>query len=89
MRGGSVLKKLQALIRSNKHSRHVSGMSDAQVPNALERDFCGTVQIQKWATDVNKFNANGNKLNLSACITLYNGKIIAHQGQTSRLRVGC
>ena len=57
---------LRAVIRAKKRSRHVSGMSDVQVPNVLKRDFCATAPNQKWATDVTEFNVNGNKLYLSA-----------------------
>ena len=70
---------LRAVIRAKKRSRHVSGMSDEQVPNVLERDFCATAPNQKWATDVTEFNVHGNKLYLSACMDLYNGEIIAHR----------
>lgn len=31
---------LRALIRAKKRSRHVAGLSDAHVPNVLQRDFC-------------------------------------------------
>lgn len=61
---------LRAVIRAKKRSRHVSGMSDEQVPNVLERDFCATAPNQKWATDVTEFNVHGNKLYLSACMDL-------------------
>ena len=70
---------LRAVIRAKKRSRHVSGMSDVQVPNVLKRDFCATAPNQKWATDVTEFNVNGNKLYLSACLDLYNGEIVAYQ----------
>jgi transposase InsO family protein len=70
---------LRAVIRVKKRSRHVSGMSDAQVSNVLERDFCATAPNQQWATDVIEFNVNGDRLYLSACMDLYNGQIIAHQ----------
>ena len=70
---------LRAVIRAKKRSRHVSGMSDEQVPNVLERDFCATAPNQKWATDVTEFNVHGNKLYLSACMDLYNGEIVAHK----------
>ena len=70
---------LRAVIRAKKRSRHVSGMSDVQVPNVLKRDFCATAPNQKWATDVTEFNVNGNKLYLSACMDLYNGEIVAYQ----------
>ena len=43
---------LRAVIRAKKRSRHVSVMSDEQVPNVLEHDFCATAPNQKWATDV-------------------------------------
>ena len=43
---------LRAVIRAKKRSRYVSGMSDVQVQNVLERDFCATGPNQKWATDV-------------------------------------
>ena len=58
---------LRALIRAKKRSRHGLGMSNAHVPNVLQRDFCATAPNQKWATDVTEFNANGHKLCLSAC----------------------
>ena len=70
---------LRAVIRAKKRSRHVSGMSDVQVPNVLKRDFCATAPNQKWAIDVTEFNVNGNKLYLSACLDLYNGEIVAYQ----------
>ena len=63
---------LRALIRVKKRSRHVPGMSDAHVPNVLQRDFCATAPNQKWATDVTEFNVNGQKPYLSACMDLYN-----------------
>lgn len=59
---------LRAVIRAKKRFRHVSGMSDEQVPNVLERDFCATAPNQKWATDVTEFNVHGNKLYLLACM---------------------
>lgn len=37
---------LRAVIQAKKRSQHVSGMSDAQVPNVLERDFCATAPNQ-------------------------------------------
>jgi len=43
---------LRAVIRAKRRSRHVSGISDAQVPNALKRDFCATGPNQKGVTDV-------------------------------------
>ncbi len=70
---------LRALIRTKKRSRHVSGMSDAHVPNVLQRDFCAAAPNQKWVTDVTEFNVKGHKLYLSACMDLYNGEIIAHR----------
>ena len=70
---------LRALIRTKKRSRHVPRLSDAHVPNVLERDFGAAAPNQKWATDVTEFNVNGQKLYLSACMDLYNGEIIAHQ----------
>lgn len=70
---------LRALIRAKKRSRHVSGMSDAHVPNVLQRDFCATAPNQKWATDVTVFNVNGHKLYLSACMDLYNGESVAYR----------
>jgi transposase InsO family protein len=70
---------LRAVIRAKKRSRHVSGMSDEQVPNVLERDFCATAPNQKWATDITEFNVHGNKRYLSACMDLYNGEIVAHK----------
>jgi transposase InsO family protein len=71
--------RLRALIRAKKRSRNVPGMSDVQVPNVLQRDFCATAPNQKWATDITEFNVNGYKLYLSACMDLYNGEIIAHR----------
>ena len=70
---------LRALIRSKRRSRHVLGVSDAHVPNVLQRDFCATAPNQKWATDVTEFNVNGHKLYLSACMDLYNGEIVAYR----------
>jgi putative transposase len=70
---------LRAVIRAKKRSRHVPGISDAHVPNVLERDFSAAAPNQKWATDVTEFNVNGKKLYLSACMDLYNGEIVAHQ----------
>ena len=70
---------LRAVIRAKKRFRHVPGISDAHVPNVLERDFCAAAQNQKWVTDVTEFNVNGHKLYLSACMDLYNGEIIAHK----------
>jgi putative transposase len=67
------------LIRAKKRSRNVQGMSDAHVPNVLQRNFCATAPDQKWVTDVTEFNVNGQKLYLSACMDLYNGEIIAHR----------
>ncbi len=54
-------------------------MSEAHVPNVLQRNFCATAPDQKWVTDVTEFNVNGKKLYLSACMDLYNGEIIAHR----------
>jgi len=73
------LKKLQALIRAKKRSRHVPGISDAHVPNVLKRDFCAAAPNQKWVTDVTEFNVSGNKLYLSACMDLCSGDIVAYQ----------
>ena len=70
---------LRAVIRAKKRFRHVPGISDAHVPNVLERDFCAAAPNQKWVTDVTEFNVNGHKLYLSACMDLYNGEIIAHK----------
>lgn len=70
---------LRALIRAKKRSRHVPGLSDAHVPNVLERDFCAAAPNHKWVTDVTEFNVNGHKLYLSACMDLYNGEIFAYQ----------
>ena len=69
----------RALIRTKKRSRHVPGLSDAHVPNVLQRDFCATAPNQMWATDVTEFNVNGHKLYLSACMDLYNGEIVAYR----------
>ena len=69
---------LRALIRAKKRSRYVTGLTDVHVPNVLQCDFCATAPNQKWATDVTEFNANGQKLYLSACMDLYNGEIVAH-----------
>ena len=70
---------LRALIRAKKRSRQVPGISDAHVPNVLERDFCAAAPNQKWVTDVTEFNVHGQKLYLSACMDLYNGEVIAHR----------
>lgn len=70
---------LRALIRAKRRSGHVSGISDAHVPNILERDFCAAAPNQKWVTDVTEFNVNGHKLYLSACMDLYNSEIVAYQ----------
>ncbi len=70
---------LRALIRAKKRVRHVTGMSDEQVPNILHRDFCATAPNQKWVTDVTEFNVSGHKLYLSACMDLYNGEIVAYR----------
>ena len=70
---------LRAVIRAKKRSRQVPGISDAHVPNVLERDFCAAAPNQKWVIDVTEFNVKGQKLYLSACMDLYNGEIIAHQ----------
>jgi putative transposase len=70
---------LRALIRAKKRFRHVPGMSDAHVPNVLQRDFCATAPNQKWATDITEFNVNGHKLYLSACMDLYNSEIVAYR----------
>lgn len=80
---------LRALIRAKKRSQHVLGVSDAHVPNVLQRDFRASAPNQKWATDVTEFNVNGHKLYLSACMDLYNREIcrLPH-GKASRLRVG-
>jgi len=70
---------LRALIRAKKRSRQVTGMSDAHVPNVLQRDFFAKAPNQKWVTDVTEFNVNGQKLYLSVCMDLYNGEIVAHR----------
>jgi transposase InsO family protein len=70
---------LRALIRAKKRSKSVQGISDAHVPNVLQRNFSATAPDQKWVTDVTEFNVNGQKLYLSACMDLYNGEIIAHR----------
>jgi putative transposase len=70
---------LRALIRIKKRTQRPAGVSDAQVPNILARDFSATAPDQKWATDVTEFNVAGQKLYLSACMDLYNGEIIAHR----------
>ncbi|QBK06112.1 transposase [Hylemonella gracilis] len=49
---------LRALIRAKKRSGNVSGMSDAHVPNVLQRDFFAKALNQKWVTDVTEFNVN-------------------------------
>ncbi len=69
---------LRALIRAKKRARHVPGISDAYVPNVLQRAFCATAPNQKWVTYVTEFNVNGQKLYLSACMDLYNGEIVAY-----------
>lgn len=58
---------LRALIQAKKRSLRVPGVSDAPVPNVLQRNLCATAPNQKWATDVTEFNVDGNKLYLSAC----------------------
>jgi len=70
---------LRALIRAKKRSRQVTGMSNAHVPNVLQRDFFAKAPNQKWVTDVTEFNVNGQKLYLSAYMDLYNGEIVAHR----------
>lgn len=70
---------LRALIRAKKRSQHVLGVSDAHVPNVLQRDFRASAPNQKWATDVTEFNVNGHKLYLSACMDLYNREIVAYR----------
>jgi putative transposase len=55
------------------------GVSDAHVPNILQRDFCATVSVQKWGTDITELNVKEHKLYLSACLDLYNGDIVAHR----------
>ena len=70
---------LRAVIRAKRRYRHAPGLSDAYVPNVLERDFCAAAPNQKWVTDVTEFNVNGHKLYLSACMDLYNGEIVAHK----------
>ncbi len=70
---------LRALIRAKKYSWQVPGVSDARVPNVLQRDFRATAPNQKWATDVTEFNLSGQKLYLSACMDLYNGEIVAYR----------
>jgi len=70
---------LRALARVKKRSWHVPGVSDAYVPNVLQRDFFAKAPNQKWVTDVTEFNVNGQKLYLSACMDLYNSEIIAHR----------
>jgi transposase InsO family protein len=54
-------------------------MSDVQVANVLQRNFCATAPNQKWATDVTELNVHGHKLYLSACMDLNNGEIIAYR----------
>ena len=80
---------LRALIPAKKRSWHVSGTSDAPVPNVLQRDFCATAPNQKWATDVTEFNVSGQKLYLSACMDLYNrrDRRVPH-GKAAGLRDG-
>ena len=65
---------LRALIRAKKSFRHVSSMSDVNVPNVLQRDFFAKAPNQKWVTDVTEFNVHGQKLYLSACMDLYKVK---------------
>ena len=43
---------LRAVIRAKKRSRLVPGMSDAHVPNVLDRDFYAVAPNLKWVTDV-------------------------------------
>ncbi len=59
-------------MRTKKCARHVPGISDAHVPNVLERAFRAAAPNQKWVTDVTEFNVNGHKLYLSACMDVYN-----------------
>ncbi|WP_153099848.1 RHS repeat domain-containing protein [Paraburkholderia hayleyella] len=42
---------LRALTRAKKRSRLVLGMSDAYVPNVLQRNFFAKVPNPKWVTD--------------------------------------
>ena len=41
---------LRALIRAKKRSREVLGVSDAHVPNVLQRNFIATAPNQNWVT---------------------------------------
>lgn len=70
---------LRALAGVKKRYWLVPGVSNARVPNVLQRDFFAKAPNQKWGTDVNEFNVNGQKLYVSACMDLYNSKIIAHR----------
>ena len=70
---------LRSLIRAKRRYRRPPGVSDEHVPNILQRDFCATVPVQKWVTDITEFNVKGHKLYLSACMDLYNGEIVAHR----------
>ena len=62
---------IRALIRAEKRSRHVPGISDVHVPNVLQRDFFAKAPNQKWATDLTELNVHGHKLYLSACLDLW------------------
>lgn len=70
---------ISALIRSKKSFRRVSSMSDAYVPNVLQRDFFAQAPNQKWVTYVTEFNVHGQKLYLSACMDINIGEIIPHR----------
>lgn len=70
---------LRALNRARKRSREVPSVSNVHVPNVLQRNFFAKAPNQKWVTDVTECNVNGQRLYLSACRDLYNGKIIAHR----------
>lgn len=50
-------------------------MSDARVPDVLQRDFCAAAPNQKWATDVSELNVNGDQRYLSGCMDLCNGEL--------------
>ena len=36
------------MFRAKDRSRYVSGVSDADAPNVLQRDFCATKLNQNW-----------------------------------------
>ena len=67
---------LRAVIRAKKRSRHVSGMSDVQVPNVLKRDFCATAPNQKWASDISYVWTQDGWLYLAVILDLHSRRVI-------------